>query len=340
MLPCCKARTGFGKIKIATWRFFALALLGEAHMHDTAFEIGRKFFEIYLKNNSPLIVEIGAFNVNGSLRDCCPEGVIYLGLDFKHGPGVDIVIKPKEAVPLRSEFADVIVSTSQMEHDPVFWTTFLELVRVLKQDGILYLNAPSNGCYHRYPADCWRFYPDSGKALEEWARSNGYDLVLVESFIAERMADQWNDFVAVFKKADTMNDSGHAFLSDHVRCTNVRMWKSDVIVRARDLSEDMVLLNRSAAEAYSIREDAALLTAERPDLQEAFAGASETARTIKEAPHDRLSVREKTGDSDDARKSFPDVAAALDNFKALRSRAEDARDSLEALKVGRAARGS
>ena len=65
-------------------------------MHDTSREIGRKFFDIYLKTPSPIIVEIGSFNVNGSLRDCCPADATYLGLDFEHGPGVDIAIKPKE----------------------------------------------------------------------------------------------------------------------------------------------------------------------------------------------------------------------------------------------------
>jgi len=40
------------------------------------------------------------------------------------------------------------------EHDVMFWESFLELVRVLRPGGLLYLNAPSNTAFHRYPLDC------------------------------------------------------------------------------------------------------------------------------------------------------------------------------------------
>lgn len=245
----------------------------KTRMHDTAFDIGRKFFDIYLKKPSSIVVEIGSCNINGSLRDCCHADAAYIGLDFDHGPGVDISIKPNEPLPLRSECADIVVSTSQMEHDGFFWKTFLELVRILKRDGILYINAPSNGTYHRYPVDCWRFYPDCGKALEEWARGNGQYLVLVESFLAERMSDQWNDFVAVFKKTDEKADTGPDFLSDHVLSTNVHTWNSGEIARARDVSEDMAIMNRLAAEASDASEDVARLSSEIVILQEKLVAA-------------------------------------------------------------------
>jgi len=59
-------------------------------MHDTAYEIGRRFLEIYGKPSST-IVEIGALDVNGTLRDFCPKGARYFGLDLVSGPGVDVV---------------------------------------------------------------------------------------------------------------------------------------------------------------------------------------------------------------------------------------------------------
>jgi len=70
----------------------------------------------------------------------------------------------------------------------------------LKPSGLLYLNVPSNGLFHRYPVDCWRFYPDSGVALVNWGKRSGYKCVLLESFIGEKRTDIWNDFVAVFIK--------------------------------------------------------------------------------------------------------------------------------------------
>jgi hypothetical protein len=60
---------------------------------------------------------------------------------------------------------------------------FIEIQRVLKPEGLFYLNAPSNGTYHRYPVDCWRFYPDSGVALSHWGQKNGYNTQLIESFV-------------------------------------------------------------------------------------------------------------------------------------------------------------
>lgn len=80
----------------------------------------------------------------------------------------------------------------------MFWVLFLEIMRVLKPHGLFYLNAPSNGPFHRYPVDCWRFYPDSGRALIAWARRNGVNAALLESYTSAQYREPWNDFVAVF----------------------------------------------------------------------------------------------------------------------------------------------
>jgi hypothetical protein len=81
----------------------------------------------------------------------------------------------------------------------MFWLVFLEALRILRPNGILYLNAPSNGDFHRYPIDAWRFYPDSGRALAAWGRRSGFNTILMESLIGPRPAGGvFNDFVAVF----------------------------------------------------------------------------------------------------------------------------------------------
>jgi len=81
------------------------------------------------------------------------------------------------------------------------------VMRVLKPDGLLYLNAPANGAFHRYPVDCWRFYPDSANALVTWAKRNGMNPQVLESFTTRQRLDIWNDFVAIFVK-----DATHAHL--------------------------------------------------------------------------------------------------------------------------------
>jgi glycosyltransferase involved in cell wall biosynthesis len=113
---------------------------------------------------------------------------------------VDVVITDPYNLPLESNSVDVVVCSSCFEHSEFFWLLFIEIQRILKPDGLFYLNVPSNGVFHRYPVDCWRFYPDSGIALQNWGRKNGYNTALLESFTGKQKQDIWNDFVAVFLK--------------------------------------------------------------------------------------------------------------------------------------------
>jgi len=134
-------------------------------MHDTAYEHGRLFFELYGSETVRTVVELGSQDVNGSLRDHCPAHAHYIGLDVMPAKGVDLVINPTAPLPIASETVDAVVTNSAFEHDMCFWETFLELARIVRPGGLLYLNAPSNHEFHRYPLDCWRFYPDAGVAL-------------------------------------------------------------------------------------------------------------------------------------------------------------------------------
>jgi len=224
-------------------------------MHDTASEIGRRFFETYGLETS-IIVDIGACNINGTLRDVCPSGAFYIGLDVAPGPDVDVVIKPDAALPLASASVDIVASSSTFEHDAFFWQTFLEMARVTKPNGIIYISAPSNGTYHRYPVDNWRFYPDCGKALAQWAMINGQPVTLIESFLAERMGDVWNDFVAIFRKTGPSGDGSDVkFLSDNVRCTNVWRFDEPALRLEREASEDMLLIRKLQAEVKRLEEE-------------------------------------------------------------------------------------
>jgi SAM-dependent methyltransferase len=95
--------------------------------------------------------------------------------------------------------------------------SFLEIIRVLKPTGLFYLNVPSNGDFHRYPVDCWRFYPDSGRALERWAKANGFKPAMLESFTGKQRWDVWNDFVAVFVKDEAHASLYPARIQDSIR---------------------------------------------------------------------------------------------------------------------------
>jgi len=174
-------------------------------MHESAKHHARLFFETYCDTlRDGLIIEIGSLDVNGSLREVAPPTARYIGLDFVAGRGVDVVLTDPYSLPLESNSADVVVSSSCLEHSQLFWLAFLEMARVVKPGGLIYLNAPSNGDFHRYPVDCWRFYPDASTALSAWAKRNGHALEMLESFIGlqHSVAERWNDFVAVYGKGE------------------------------------------------------------------------------------------------------------------------------------------
>jgi len=142
---------------------------------------------------------------------------------------------------LKNESVDVIVSSSCFEHSEFFWLLFNEALRILKPAGLLYINVPSNGEFHRFPVDCWRFYPDSGVALQNWGKRSGYDCALLESFVGVRKNDIWNDFIAVFLK-DEKNVLQHTnrIQNDLTTFTNGRLYNSEIIVNHIPPSQDQI----------------------------------------------------------------------------------------------------
>ena len=176
-------------------------------MHPTALQNCKEFLDCYASyvaapGAHPNVIEIGSQDVNGSLRSVCPNNVSYTGVDFVAGNGVDVVLQDPYVLPFEDASTDIVLASSVFEHSEMFWLLFLEVMRILKPAGLFYLNVPSNGDFHRWPVDCWRFYPDSGNALVTWAKRNGMRSLLLESYTSLQHTDQWNDFVAVFLKDD------------------------------------------------------------------------------------------------------------------------------------------
>lgn len=210
-------------------------------MHTSALDLGRRFFTAYAQPGRPLrILDIGAQDVNGSLRSVAPAGAEYVGVDFVEGKGVDVVITDPYALPFPDGSADMVVCSSCMEHSEFFWLLFNEMIRVLKPDGVLYVNAPSNGAFHRYPVDCWRFYPDSGAALQNWSRRCGFRTTLLESFTAAQVRpDHWNDFVAVYVRDETHAAAyPRRILDDYPDHTNGLRLGTEGFSRPVELTED------------------------------------------------------------------------------------------------------
>ncbi|NJR13383.1 MAG: class I SAM-dependent methyltransferase [Phyllobacteriaceae bacterium] len=111
--------------------------------------------------------------------------------------GVDIVQPDPYTIPLETASCDLVISGQMLEHSGQFWRVFSEIRRVLKPSGLAFIIAPSSGPVHRYPVDCYRFFPDAFEACAEWA-----ELRLVHCWHDDR--GPWCDLVGVFQNQGTL----------------------------------------------------------------------------------------------------------------------------------------
>lgn len=177
-------------------------------MHATSIENMQKCYDRYVRetiaarSGSAIVLDVGGSDVNGSYRSVFPESAYdYRGCDLKPGPGVTIVMDDPYRIPLESGSVDIVLCGQMLEHCEFFWVMFAEMMRVLKEDGRLFLIAPSAGPIHRYPVDCYRFYPDAYAALARFAGCH-----LVECWLDER--GPWKDLVGVFSKQPLERSTG------------------------------------------------------------------------------------------------------------------------------------
>ena len=171
-------------------------------MHKTAEENAKRFFNenVYNKNEEIKILEIGSYIGGFNIRSLNPKNSNYIGVDLSSGPGVDVVLNDPYILPFDDNSFDYVISSSCFEHIDFFWVSFNEIMKVLKPSGVFYLNAPSNGDFHRYPIDSWRFFPDSAHSLTKWANRNGFNTILLEQYTSDKESDIWSDYVGIFLK--------------------------------------------------------------------------------------------------------------------------------------------
>jgi SAM-dependent methyltransferase len=251
-------------------------------MHDTAFRIGTLAMQTYADLKTASILEIGAQIVNGSLRTSALPTTEYVGIDIEEGDGVDIVSAPGAEWPVDDARFDLVMATSVFEHDTAFWRTFVQMCRKAKPGGHIYISAPSNGKVHRYPQDFWRFYPDAGLALEALAESEGVPVKLVESFVAERDQDEWNDFCAIFRREPSSAPLPTKFLYEKVACTNALTWQSPDVRNGREGTEDQVLLWRERDQVVELERQRQIERAAWEAERDALARGAAEARIARE----------------------------------------------------------
>lgn len=204
-------------------------------MHKTAEQNAKRFFETYVNEGSN-ILEIGSNLSTFNIRSLSPKDSKYIGVDLIQGRGVDIVLTDPYQLPFEDNSFDFVISSSCFEHSEFFWLTYIEIMRVLKPYGLFYLNAPSNGDFHRFPVDCWRFFPDSGTALSNWGKRNGYDNEVLEQYTSNKDKDIWCDYISIFIKdvklidkytnriINNFNDFTNGSIYPHKEFKNKKTW--------------------------------------------------------------------------------------------------------------------
>jgi SAM-dependent methyltransferase len=176
-------------------------------MHQSSFDKMRWFREEFLKGEdreSIIVLDLGSQDVNGTYRPIFEHPRwTYFGVDMEAGKNVDVVLRnPYRWSELRSGSADVLISGQAFEHIEWFWLTMLEVERVLKPGGLCCIVAPAAGPEHRYPVDCWRFYPDGFAALARFARLEVLSVSTQwESKNYSDGSDQWKDSLLICRKS-------------------------------------------------------------------------------------------------------------------------------------------
>lgn len=174
--------------------------------HDAIAKATAKFADGHAKAGMK-VLDVGGRDFNGNARSIFEaKSVQFTCLDIEEHPSVDVVNPPGETFPFADGEFDLVITTSTFEHDPMFWMTIREMARVTRKGGFIFATAPSNGIWHGYPGDSWRFYGDAAPSLAFWCGKTygglkAYPIQLEDTHFVS--GDGFTDNIMVWKRTDT-----------------------------------------------------------------------------------------------------------------------------------------
>ena len=130
-----------------------------------------RFIKEMASIHAPVVLELGSRRVEGTpstLRKnwLAPHAREYIGTDIQEGDDVDIVT---DLHNLSESFGenrfDGIVACSVLEHIQYPWIAVVEICRVLKPGGFVFMQTHHSFPIHAHPSDYWRFTEEGLRAL-------------------------------------------------------------------------------------------------------------------------------------------------------------------------------
>ncbi len=135
-------------------------------MHKNSMNIMNELLTNYLnKEESLYIADIGSLDVNGTYKTLIPSQWTYTGYDIAKGNNVDIVMSSPFSIPAPDKSYDVVLCGQVIEHCCHPFRLMEDIYRITKDNGYVFVVAPSVCPVHRYPKDYWRIFPDGMKEL-------------------------------------------------------------------------------------------------------------------------------------------------------------------------------
>ncbi|MBK7422018.1 MAG: hypothetical protein IPJ48_02360 [Propionivibrio sp.] len=102
----------------------------------------------------PRVLEIGSYDVNGSVRSNFKDAQEYIGVDLIPGPSVDVVSKGHLYVS--DHKFDIVLSVESFEHNSDWIETFINMINLADDNGIVIftcatIGRPEHGTFRTDP---------------------------------------------------------------------------------------------------------------------------------------------------------------------------------------------
>jgi SAM-dependent methyltransferase len=119
---------------------------------------------------SPRVVELGTRRQQGQERTrhsvWVPHAAQYIGVDYEAGDDVDVVADAHElSKHFAGESVDAVVACSILEHIKYPWIAAVEIAKILKPGGLVFIHTHQTFALHAHPHDYWRFSTEGLMAL-------------------------------------------------------------------------------------------------------------------------------------------------------------------------------